>query len=110
MNTKSCATLGTEIYEFWQEYEKASSPEAKYVKDFDKFEMILQAYEYETGITCFIVCFLCLFSILLFSAHSSTSAQNMKLQQFYDSTNGAFQTAQVKAWVAELKKRRENIT
>lgn len=48
-----------------QEYENETTPEAKYVKDLDKFDMILQAFEYE-------------------------QAENtpMKLQEFFDSTNG----------------------
>ena len=36
-----------EFYDLWQEYEEAGTPEAKIVKDLDKFEMILQAFEYE---------------------------------------------------------------
>lgn len=36
-----------EIYDLWQEYEDASTPEALLVKDLDKFEMIVQAAEYE---------------------------------------------------------------
>ena len=32
---------------FWQEYEHQTSPEAIFVKDLDKFEMIFQAHEYE---------------------------------------------------------------
>jgi len=32
-----------------QEYEGQSSPEAQFVKDLDQFDMILQAYEYETA-------------------------------------------------------------
>ncbi|PNX96244.1 HD domain-containing protein 2-like, partial [Trifolium pratense] len=47
-----CRVLGggsraKEIAELWTEYEANSSPEAKFVKDFDKVEMILQALEYE---------------------------------------------------------------
>ncbi|KAF0773668.1 hypothetical protein AaE_002133, partial [Aphanomyces astaci] len=47
-----CSRLGhsqaaLEIKELWHEYEDAKSDEAKLVKDFDKFEMILQADEYE---------------------------------------------------------------
>eukprot|EP00948_MAST-09A_sp_MAST-9A-sp1_P003306 g3306.t1 len=38
---------GTEIYQLWDEYEKAQTPEAKFVKDMDKFDMELQAMEYE---------------------------------------------------------------
>lgn len=32
-----------------QEYSKKETREAKAVKDLDRFEMILQAYEYEKG-------------------------------------------------------------
>lgn len=51
---KICSSLengpiGKEIFELWLEYETQSSPEAKIVKEFDKFEMILQAHEYENG-------------------------------------------------------------
>ncbi|GFN85419.1 HD domain-containing protein 2-like [Plakobranchus ocellatus] len=37
----------TEVLQLWKEYEHQSSPEAKFVKDLDKFEMIFQALEYE---------------------------------------------------------------
>lgn len=36
-----------EIAELWHEYEDAKTPEALFVKDLDKFEMIVQALEYE---------------------------------------------------------------
>jgi putative hydrolases of HD superfamily len=36
-----------EIYDLWVEYERAETKEALFVKDLDKFEMIVQAYEYE---------------------------------------------------------------
>lgn len=36
-----------EIIELWHEYEDAKTPEALFVKDLDKFEMIVQALEYE---------------------------------------------------------------
>ena len=32
-----------------KEYEEGTSPEAIIVHDLDKFDMIFQAYEYETG-------------------------------------------------------------
>lgn len=35
------------IFEYFQEYEHKSSPEAAFVKDLDKFDFILQAFEYE---------------------------------------------------------------
>lgn len=40
-------TVAREIAQLWQEYEDASTPEALLVKDLDKFEMIVQALEYE---------------------------------------------------------------
>lgn len=40
-------TMAQEIVDLWQEYEDASTPEALFVKDLDKFEMIVQALEYE---------------------------------------------------------------
>lgn len=36
-----------EMKELWLEYEEIRSPEAVYVKDIDKFEMIQQAWDYE---------------------------------------------------------------
>jgi len=37
------------IFFILQEYNKRETAEAKIVKDLDRFEMILQAYEYERG-------------------------------------------------------------
>ena len=51
----------------WREYCAAQTPEAKYVKDLDKLELILQADEYE-------------------------ETQNVDLQQFFDNTRNVFQT------------------
>ena len=39
--------LGEELYGLWKEYEELVTPEAIYCKDIDKFEMVMQAYEYE---------------------------------------------------------------
>ncbi|UCG95244.1 MAG: HD domain-containing protein [archaeon] len=36
-----------EILELWNEYEERKTPEAKFVYEADKLEMLLQAYEYE---------------------------------------------------------------
>lgn len=41
--------VGTELFDLWMEYETQSTPEAKFVKDLDKLEMLYQAYEYETA-------------------------------------------------------------
>ena len=39
--------LGRELYGLWKEYEDQRTAEAIYCKDIDKFEMVVQAYEYE---------------------------------------------------------------
>jgi putative hydrolase of HD superfamily len=40
-------SIADEFRALWEEYEAGLTPEAMLVKDLDKFEMILQAYEYE---------------------------------------------------------------
>lgn len=45
-----CKLLGNKgpmILDMFREYEKQESPEAKYVKDLDRLDLIMQAYEYE---------------------------------------------------------------
>ncbi len=42
--------LGAEFYNLWIEYEEGTSDEGKIVKEIDKFEMIVQAFEYEKGL------------------------------------------------------------
>lgn len=37
----------TEISALWLEYEQGETPEAKWVKEMDKFECLVQAHEYE---------------------------------------------------------------
>ncbi|PNY07637.1 HD domain-containing protein 2-like [Trifolium pratense] len=74
---------GNEITELWMEYEANSSPEAKFVKDLDKVEMILQALEYE-------------------------DEQEKDLDEFFQSTAGKFQTEIGKAWASEIVSRRNN--
>ena len=49
----------------FQEYENQSTADACFVKDMDRFDMILQAYEYE-----------------------QTDKRPGGLQEFFDSTNG----------------------
>lgn len=39
--------LGKELFDLWREYEELKTPEAIYCKDIDKFEMVVQAFEYE---------------------------------------------------------------
>lgn len=39
--------LGQEAVDLWKEYASDSTPEANFVKDLDKLELIIQAVEYE---------------------------------------------------------------
>jgi putative hydrolase of HD superfamily len=81
-DTLAPSSIGEELYQLWLEYETKSSLEARIVKDLDKFEMILQAFEYE-------------------------ESQNLTLQSFYDSTKDQFSHPQVKSWVEQLYERRK---
>ncbi|XP_067666417.1 5'-deoxynucleotidase HDDC2-like [Haliotis asinina] len=78
-------SVGQEIYSLWQEYEDQGSKEAEFIKDIDKFEMILQAFEYE-----------------------QMDRKPGYLQEFFDSTKGKFKTEQVKEWVQSLRAIRDS--
>ena len=47
VNTLGGSPQAEEIRSLWTEYEDAATQEALLVKDLDKFEMIVQAFEYE---------------------------------------------------------------
>ncbi|KAL5107508.1 5'-deoxynucleotidase HDDC2 [Taenia crassiceps] len=71
--------IGSELFNLWKEYEERKTPEAVVCKDLDKFEMILQAYEYEL------------------------EAQRPGwLEEFFESTESNFANACVREWVAAL--------
>ncbi|XP_016068438.1 PREDICTED: HD domain-containing protein 2 [Miniopterus natalensis] len=75
--------LGKELYELWEEYETQSSAEAKFVKQLDQCEMILQASEYE-----------------------DLENKPGRLQDFYDSTAGKFSHPEILQLVSELEAER----
>lgn len=68
----------------FQEYENQSSPEAKFAKDLDRYDMILQAFEYE----------------------KREKAPN-KLEEFFKATEGKFNHPFIKDLVTELYRQRE---
>ncbi|KAF9296886.1 HD domain-containing protein [Linnemannia elongata] len=70
-----------EISGLWAEYEAATTPEALLVKDFDKFEMIMQALEYE-------------------------KSEDVTLEDFFAGTRGKFKHPMVTGWVDELEAER----
>ncbi|XP_071804721.1 5'-deoxynucleotidase HDDC2-like isoform X1 [Asterias amurensis] len=76
--------VGSELCALWQEYEDCATQEAKFVKDLDKFEMVLQAFEYET-----------------------LQNRPKQLQDFFDSTKGKFVHPTVIDWVQEVYRQRE---
>lgn len=39
--------LGAKIRAAWEEYEEGTTPEAQFVREYDKLECLIQAYEYE---------------------------------------------------------------
>lgn len=75
-------TVGEELYQLWNEYEKGETETAILMKDIDKFEMILTAFEYE-------------------------QAQNIDLSEFFDSTVGKFRTSRIQDLVKDLCFRRQ---
>uniref|UniRef100_A0AC11DN21 HD domain containing 2 n=1 Tax=Ovis aries TaxID=9940 RepID=A0AC11DN21_SHEEP len=75
--------LQKELYELWEEYETQSSAEAKFVKQLDQCEMILQASEYE-----------------------DLENKPGRLQDFYDSTAGKFSHPEIVQLVSELEAER----
>ncbi|ORX66672.1 hypothetical protein BCR32DRAFT_286292 [Anaeromyces robustus] len=75
---------GDEILSLWLEYEEGKTPEALLVKDLDKFEMILQAYEYE-------------------------KREGKRLESFFETTRGIFTHPVVLKWVEELYEQRSKL-
>ncbi|KAL4712711.1 hypothetical protein ACJJTC_008008 [Scirpophaga incertulas] len=85
---KSIADLtgiaGDRMFELYQEYENQATPEAKFTKDLDRYDMILQAFEYE-----------------------KRENSPKKLQEFFCATEGKFQHPYIKELVEELYKQRD---
>lgn len=80
-HNKEFKSVVNEMLDLFEEYEQNATPEAKLVKDFDKFDMILQADEYERE-------------------------QNKELSPFFKSTMAKFQTDLGKNLASELYSQR----
>ena len=91
--------LGKELYELWKEYEDQESREAIYCKDIDKFEMVVQAYEYE--------------KMHLKNCDDADKTQtdvtNEPLRDFFESTNDTFKTPFFRKLDKELREKRETM-
>lgn len=79
-------SIFTDEFEFLQEYEKNQSPEAKFVKDLDRLDLVMQAFEYEKRDNC-----------------PGTH------QEFFDSTEGKFNHPMVVNLVEEIKSQRREM-
>ncbi|XP_028402181.1 HD domain-containing protein 2-like [Dendronephthya gigantea] len=77
--------VGQELFSLWEEYEAQETAEAKFVKNLDRFDMILQAHQYE-----------------------QESGQSGHLQEFFNSTEGKFDNPMVKDWAAQLTQHRKS--
>lgn len=96
--------LGLELYELWKEYEEQQTVEALYCKDIDKFEMVMQAYEYELE--------------HLSEKQSDSAVTTVKgedqgdgyitpLRTFYQTTNDKMKSPLFRRLDAELRQKRE---
>ncbi|VDN96917.1 unnamed protein product [Rodentolepis nana] len=79
--------IGPELVSLWKEYDEQKTPESLVCKDLDKFEMILQAYEYELE-----------------------ANRPGWLEEFFKSTEGLFTYPCVREWVDALRKERSEFT
>ncbi|XP_055903186.1 uncharacterized protein LOC129939255 [Eupeodes corollae] len=77
---------GKRIMELFEEYEEGQSAESKFVKDLDRLDMVMQAFEYEKRDNCL-----------------------MKHQEFFDSTEGKFQHPFIQKLVKEICDQRKSL-
>ena len=78
-------TVGNEIMELWNEYEDGETATAKVAKQLDKYEMIVQADEYE----------------------KANMDEKKKLDSFFKSTEGYFTHPEIAEWDKLLRDSRE---
>lgn len=79
-----CQTQGERMYTLFQEYENQQTPEAKFVKELDIIDMLVQAFEYE-------------------------KAQNVDLGEFFRNNNYNFVYPLTKSLHNELSKQRNQM-
>jgi putative hydrolase of HD superfamily len=91
--------LGLELYNLWKEYEDLKTPEAIYCKDIDKFEMVLQAYEYEKAHL----------KNKKDASQEEQNVENQPLRGFFVSTNATMKTPLFRRLDKELREKREGM-
>ena len=67
------------FFKLWEEYEERKTPESKLVKDLDRFEMVLQAEEYES------------------------ENPGLDLTDFFQSVRGKINNPMIQEWCEELE-------
>ncbi|XP_023307644.2 uncharacterized protein LOC111689403 [Lucilia cuprina] len=77
---------GKRMMELFEEYEHGESAESRFVKDLDRLDMVMQAFEYEKRDDCL-----------------------LKHQEFFDSTEGKFNHPFVKKLVNEIYEQRDKL-
>ena len=75
--------IADELISLWLEYEEGTSPESEVAKQLDKFEMIVQANEYEIV------------------------NPEKRLESFFKSTEGYFTHPEVSSWDVLLRQQRD---
>lgn len=83
-NFSAVPTVQARVRRLWEGYEYATTPEGKVVKQLDKLEMVIQAFEYERD-------------------------QRMRLDAFFDSTRHSFTHPEAAALHREVLRRREEL-
>ncbi|XP_058797427.1 5'-deoxynucleotidase HDDC2 [Phymastichus coffea] len=84
---KNLGARGVEMLKTFREYEKQESPEARYVKDLDRVDLLCQAYEYEKRDEC-----------------------PGELQEFFDASQEKVEHPFLAAIVKEINRKRKEVT
>lgn len=81
-STLNNSPIGAHIQALWEEYEAQATPESRLVRDLDKLEMVVQAFEYERD------------------------QPAIDLADFFNSTRGKFRHAVTQGVDEEVRRRR----
>ena len=101
--------------DLWHEYESASTPEARVVKDFDKVCAHPRAgIEWHCSVVQWHLAQFCAYEHacnlqleMILQAHEYEGSQGKQLDEFFDSTEGKWRTELGRQWAAEIVKRRK---
>jgi putative hydrolases of HD superfamily len=99
--------LGKDLFDLWKEYESQETTEAIYCKDIDKFEMVVQAFEYEKEHLRHCSDVTTDPSVVSSNEKSSMSVTDEPLRGFYITTNSVMKTPLFRRLDKELREKRE---